>query len=147
MGFSVSGSAAIVFVGVIVAAGIAIPPLVGSFGALVGAQGEQVDRGIDALNTGFETDSATYDDGEDELVLDLLNTGSTTLSVDGTSVLLDGEIPASEDVTTEVDGDPEAGLWLPGETLTVTVEGIEEEPNRVKIVTENGVAETTTEFE
>lgn len=146
MGFSISGSAAIVFIGLIIAAGIAIPPLIGSFGALAGAQGEQVDRGIDALNTEFEINSTSYD-GSSELELNLTNTGSTTLSVAGTTVLVDGEVPANEDVTTTVDGDPEAGLWLPGQTLTITVEGVDEEPNRVKIVAENGVAETTTEFE
>ena len=130
MGFSVSGSAAIIFIGLVVAAGIAVPPVVGSFGSLAGAQGEQVDRGIDALNTEFEIESATYDDDEDKSTINVRNSGSTTLSGEKTSVLVDGQI------------EPDAvddGLWVPGETRTIEIDG---QPHRVKIVAENGITET-----
>ena len=136
MGFSVSGSAAIIFVGVMVAAGIAVPSLVGSMGALADSQGEQVDRGIDTLNTEFEITSATYDESAEELILDLKNTGSTTLTLEGTSVLVDGDLKAGVTGT---------GLWVPGETITVTVSGETAEPARVKVVTENGIAETVSD--
>jgi len=133
VGFSVSGSAVIIFVGVMVAAGIAVPSLVGSMGALADSQGEQVDRGIDALNTEFEITSATYDQSAEELTLELKNTGSTTLTLEGTSVLVDGDLKAGVTGT---------GLWLPGETTTVTITGETTKPARVKVVTENGIAET-----
>ena len=133
MGFSVSGSAAIIFIGLVVAVGIAVPPVVGSFGSLADAQGEQIDRGIDALNTDFEIESATYDADNERLTLELVNTGSTTLSRAKTSVLVDGEI---------YPGVADEGLWVPGETITITVEDVTTEPERVKIVAENGIAET-----
>jgi flagellar protein FlaF len=142
MGFSVSGSAAIVFIGVIVAAGIAIPSIVGSLGSLAGAQGQQTDRGIEALNTDFDIENTSYNATRDELDIRAKNTGSTSLSVNDTSVLVDGVIPSADDVTTDVEGDANADLWLPGETLNVTVERVEPKPDRVKVVTENGIAET-----
>lgn len=147
MGFSVSGSAAIIFVGVIVAAGIAVPPIVGSFGELSSSQSQQIDRGVDALNTDIDIESATYDDENDELELELENTGSTSLAVADTSLLIDGEIPDVGNVTTAVDGDGSAELWRPGERLTITVSGVTQVPDRVKVVTENGIAETTTDIE
>lgn len=141
MGFSVSGSAAIVFIGLIVAAGIAIPSVVGSFGSMASAQGQQTDRGVETLNTDIEIRNTTYNaTGNEELDVRLANTGSKTLSVNKTSVLVDGTIPPAGDVTTDVEGDTNADLWLPGETLNVTVENVN--PDRVKIVTENGIAET-----
>ncbi|WP_049926452.1 hypothetical protein [Natronomonas moolapensis] len=144
VGFSVSGSAAIVFVGVMVAAGIAVPSLVGSMGALADSQGEQVDRGIDALNTEFEITSATYDSNNTELTLELRNTGSTTLGVNETSVLVDGTIQRDADIqSTDVDGDSTAALWLPGQTLTIEIDY--SGPNRVKVVAENGIAETVSD--
>ena len=130
MGFSVSGSAAIIFIGLVVAVGIAVPPVVGSFGSLADAQGEQVDRGIDALNTEFEIESATYDDDEDESTINVRNSGSTTLSGEKTSVLVDGQIEP---------GAVDDGLWVPGETRTIEIDG---QPDRVKIVAENGITET-----
>lgn len=142
MGFSVSGSAAIVFIGLIVAAGIAIPAVVGSFGSMASAQGQQTDRGVETLNTDIEIRNTTYNATDDELDVRLANTGSTTLSVNETSVLVDGTIPPAGDVTTDVEGNTDADLWLPGETLNVTVSNVDPEPNRVKIVTGNGIAET-----
>ena len=137
VGFSVSGSAVIIFVGVMVAAGIAVPSLVGSMGALADSQGEQVDRGIDALNTEFEITSATYDSEatDPDLTIELKNTGSTTLREERTSVLTDG-VPETDATNT--------GLWVPGETITITVNGL---PDRVKIVAENGIAETVSDSE
>ena len=144
VGFSVSGSAAIIFVGVMVAAGIAVPSLVGSMGALADSQGEQVDRGIDALNTEFEITSAEYDSNTTTLTLELKNTGSTTLSVNKTSVLVDGTIQRDADIlSTDVDGESDATLWLPGQTFTIEIDY--SSPNRVKVVTENGVAETVSD--
>ena len=142
MGFSVSGSAAIIFIGIMVAAGVAVPSLVGSFGALAGSQSEQIDRGIDAMNTDLAFESATYDGATNELTLELTNAGSTTLGVDETTVLVDGVIPDAADLTTEVDADAASGLWLPGQRLTITVETVDPEPDRVKVVAENGIAET-----
>lgn len=143
MGFSVSGSAAIIFIGLIVAGGVAIPSIVGNVGSLAGAQGQQVDRGIDALNTDVEIQATTYNATNDELDLRVGNSGSTTLSVNKTSVLVDGAIPSTETITTDVEGNSGADLWLPGETVNATVENVEPTPERVKIVTENGIAETT----
>ena len=135
VGFSVSGSAVIIFVGMMVAAGIAVPALVGSMGALADSQGEQVDRGIDALNTEFEVTSATYNaSGNGNLDLDIKNTGSTTLTLEGTSVLVDGEIRP---------GLAGTGLWVPGETIRIET-GESSKPDSVKIVAENGIAETIT---
>ena len=68
MGFSVSGSAAIVFIGLIVAAGIAIPSVVGGFGSMASAQGQQTDRGVETLNTDIAIETATYNaSGNDDL--------------------------------------------------------------------------------
>jgi flagellar protein FlaF len=141
VGFSVSGSAAIVFIGLIVAAGVAIPSAVGSFESMASAQGQQTDRGVEALNTAIGIENVTYNATDDELDVRLENTGSTTLSVNGTSVLVDGTIPPAGDVTTDVEGDTNAALWLPGETLNVTVGNVVD-PDRVKVVTGNGISET-----
>lgn len=147
MGFSVSGSAAIIFVGVMVAVGIAVPAMIGSFGSLASAQGGQVDRGVDALNTDFEIIGATYNSTSNTLDLNVSNNGSTTLGVPETSLLLDGEIPGGSNVATAINGDGTVELWLPGETLSITVDNVETKPDRVKVVAENGISRTITAAE
>jgi flagellar protein FlaF len=150
MGFSVSGSAVIVFVGVVVAAGVAVPPVLGSIGDLAGAQGEQIDRGTETLNTDVAIESAVYNGTADEFTLNATNAGSTTLSVNKTSLLLDGTIQTrsgGEITDTAIGGtNSDATLWLPGETLEITV-ATGTEPDRVKLVTGNGVERTTGDVE
>lgn len=151
MGFSVSGSAVIIFVGLVVAAGIAVPPLLGSVGDLASAQGEQIEQGTDRMNTGFEIVAAVYEDGDPgELTVGLENTGTTTLRIEHTDLLVDGEIQteSGDGKQTAIvleDGDatdPDAELWLPAETLEITVDA-DAEPDRIKVVTENGVERAT----
>ena len=154
MGFSVSGSAVIRFIGLVVAAGIAVPPLLGSVGDLAGAQGEQIEQGTDRMNTDIEIAAAVYEDGDPgELTVELENAGTTTLSIEHTDLLVDGAIQTEsgdgketaivlEDDTT----DPDAELWLPAETLEITVDA-DAEPDRIKVVTENGVERATGDLE
>lgn len=145
MGFSVSGSAIIVFIGFVVAAGIAVPPLLGSVGDLAGAQGTQIDQGTDRLNTDVGNMSAVYEDGNPgTLTVEVDNTGTTVLSIGKTDLLVDGEIKTeSEDgkqtaIVTADGSDPDTVLWLPAETLEITVEA-DSVPDRIKVVTENGI--------
>jgi flagellar protein FlaF len=149
MGFSVSGSAVIVFIGFVVAVGIAVPSVLGSVGELAGAQGEQIDRGTDRANTDVEINRTVYNETTGLLAIELDNTGSTTLSVNDTSVLVNGTIRTRSGggiVETAVDGDTGATIWLPAEQLEVTVDAADA-PGRVKIVTENGIEVTTTDIE
>ncbi len=136
MGFSVSGSAAIIFIGLMVATGIAVPSLIGSFGSLANAQGGQIDRGVDAMNTEFEIETTTYDDETDELEITLKNTGSTTLFVERTSVLVNGELKPDAATGSE-------RYWVPNETITITITVEEDtESGQIKVVVENGIAQT-----
>ncbi|SDK85104.1 flagellin [Natronorubrum texcoconense] len=162
MGFSTSGATAVLLVGLLVAVGIAYPVLQGAQEARLTAIDDRDDRALDLRNSDIELEEATYDissddeggDDEDEngddeytLMVNVTNTGSTTLSVPATDLLVDGIYqPVGEDET-DVDGTAGRDLWQPGETLTFTVELDESDdpPKRVKIVTEHGIAETTTE--
>ena len=149
MGFSTSGATAVLLVGLLVAVGIAYPVLQDAQNARLSAIDDRDDRTLDLRNSDIELEEAQYDDGEDEddestLTVDVTNTGSTTLSVPATDLLVDGIYrPVGEDETA-VDEIETRELWQPGETLTFTVV-VDDRPERVKVVTEHGIAETTTE--
>jgi flagellar protein FlaF len=70
------------------------------------------------------------------------NNGSTALSISETDLISNGSyVTRDAYVSTSVDGNTETDLWLPGETYSLTVTQ-SPKPDRVKIVTENGVAAT-----
>lgn len=146
MGFSTSGAAAIVFVGLLVATGIAYPALETAHDRRTGAIEERDQRALDVRNTEINVTQAAYDSADEELVVNVTNAGSTALSVNETDVLTDGTYLEADEYETAVDGDAGREVWLPGETLTIAIDATEE-PDRAKIVTENGVAETVLDVE
>jgi flagellar protein FlaF len=88
--------------------------------------------------------SVTYNNSTDTLTVTVTNNGTTALSVEDTSLLVDNEyeIPNS----TAVDGDGDTDVWAPDQSLVVTVD-IDPTPDRVKVVAENGVAASNTTVE
>ncbi|QLG49266.1 flagellin [Natrinema halophilum] len=142
MGFSTSGATAIIFVGVLVAAGIAYPVFQTAQEERMAAMEEHDDRALAMRNTAIEVASWSYNEsGNGNFTMSVNNTGSTALSVPETDLLVDGVYEESYEAS--VEGRAERELWQPGETLAVNVSTAR--PNRVKLVTEYGIAETVTE--
>ncbi|PGF16457.1 flagellin [Natrinema sp. CBA1119] len=146
MGFSTSGATAIIFVGVLVAAGIAYPVFHSAQEERRTAIQDRDDRTLSMRNTAIAVDSWSYNEsGNDNFTMSVNNTGSATLSVAETDLLVDGVYRTRDSYVTRVEGSAERELWQPGETLHVTVANRTPEPDRVKLVTEHGIAETVTE--
>lgn len=140
MGFSVSGSFAILVLASFVA-----------FGMLYSAGANGVERVTEATsashedrlltaNTDIEIAAANYQNGT--LELEAINRGTTTLSLGDTDLLVDNQYQRRTDLETfQVPGEPDSELWLPNETLQIRVDV--SSPERVKLVTEHGVADAT----
>lgn len=142
MGFSVSGATAVILVGSLIAFSFAFTATSNGFERVSDAREDRENRILDAENTAVEIANASFDDGAGAFTLAVNNTGSTALSVPETTVLVDGAYASN--ATTSVDGEASTAIWLPGEQLSVVVDR-DVAPDRAKIVTQNGVADTVTE--
>ena len=142
MGFSVSGSAAIVFVAMFIGFGMFHTATANGFERVSDAQADRTDRTLDRQNTAIEVASVAYDGatGGGTLTVTVNNTGATPLAVDAVDLLADNEYLVPNG--TAVDGDASTNLWLPGESLTLTRDELGSAPARVKVVTGPGVAAT-----
>jgi flagellar protein FlaF len=141
MGFSVSGSAAVIFVAAFIGFGMFYSATANSFERVNDAREDQRDRLLDQQNTDISIISATWNStGEDNLVVTVDNTGSETLSVEETDLLVDNDYETG--YSTSVDNDDSTDIWASQEQLKITVTSFSSPPDRVKVVTENGVAET-----
>lgn len=134
MGFSVSASAAIIFIGFVVAFTTLYPVAANGLERVTDAREDVNDRALDRQNTAIELANTSYDNGT--LTVEVNNTGTTELSVSETDLLVDNTHWTGD---RSVEGDSDTDVWLPGETLTITVENLSMSPERVKVVTENGV--------
>ncbi|KAA9399829.1 flagellin [Haloarcula sp. CBA1130] len=141
MGFSVSGSAAIIFVAAFIGFGMFYSATANSFERVTDAREDQRDQLLDQQNTEISLVSATWNSsGNENLVVTVDNTGSETLSVEETDLLVDNDYRTGYE--TSVGTDDATDIWASQEQLEITVSSLSSQPNRVKVVTENGVADT-----
>lgn len=142
MGFGVSGSTAIIFLGVLICTGTLYSAAAGTAEQLTDAEQANHERLLERQNTGIDIFNATYNEsGEKLLVIRTNNTGSTTLSVDDTTLLTENEYKNVSPSNAYVDNDQTTDLWMPGETLRIE---LSTNASRVKLVTETGVSDSRT---
>lgn len=137
MGFSVSGSMVIIAIGLLIGFSIAFGVVDDNVAQMTDANAGRSDEILDRHNTEINITNLSYNATADQLTIRVENTGTTTQSVDGTTVLLDGRL--HEPVSTEIAGDGTTELWLPGETMNLTIADLPTEPGRVHVIVENGV--------
>lgn len=137
MGFSVSGSFAVVFLGALIAFSMVYTAGANGFERVNDAREDQSERVIERHNIGLEVANVTYFGSNDTLRVTVNNTGTTSLSVNATDVIVDNTYLTNG--TRSVAGDADTDLWLPGEQLTVEV-SLPTEPDAVTIATERGLS-------
>ena len=137
MGFSVSGSLAVVVVGSLIAFSMAYTAGANGFERVNDAREDQGERVIERHNVGIDIANATYFDGNDTLRIAVNNTGTESLSVGATDVLVDNTYITNG--TRTVAGDAGTDLWLPGEQLTVEV-SLPSRPDAVTTAVETGIS-------
>lgn len=138
MGFSVSGSFAIILVASIVAFGMFYTATANTSELLNEANQVSADDRVAATNTEIEIGNASIDAGT--LTISVNNTGTTTLSLNDTDVIVDGTYQLRPFQTETVEGESTTALWKPGDELRIEI-GATNGATRVKIVTEHGIAD------
>lgn len=137
MGFSVSGAAVVIFIGLLASGtmlGVAVKDAIDSRNA--GMEAEQ-DRMVAQQNTDVEITKAVYDSNTSDLSLRVENTGTVALEASLTDLVVDGEYVTSH--ATAVENDTDRNLWTPGTDLSLDADRATE-PDRVKVVTETEVS-------
>lgn len=139
---------AIISIGVLVAFGVMFPAVIDSSQQVSEAQSTQSERILDQQNTEIHINDTTYDG--DTLTVTVVNAGTVALDVEETDVIVDGEYRNPNGTTVyptrnTTSGNTETEMWLSGEVLEIVV--TVENPSRVKIVTETGVADSTREVQ
>lgn len=140
MGFEVSVVVAIFFISAVIVGTLSYTILTTSSEITADASAEQYQMQNKRLNTDFGIDSSVPGvfNGTYDLTVTVTNTGSETLSFDGLNVLIDGTLK-------EYTFSDSAVTWIPEETRNFTVSDLAGTgTHRVKVVTENGVADYAT---
>jgi flagellar protein FlaF len=140
LGFSISGSAAIIFVGLFLAFSTAYTASANGFERVSDARSAVNDEALERQNTELSITNVTYDAGNDTLTVEAVNEGSVGLSVGGVDLLVDNRY-RSNYTARRVAGNATTDLWLPGERLHVELNA-STTPSRVKLVSGPGVADT-----
>lgn len=138
MGFSVSGSLAVVVVGALIAFSIAFTAGANGFERVQDARDAHDERVVERRNADLDIANVTYFDGNDTLRVRVNNTGTTSLSVTETDLLADNTYLSNG--TRTIAGGADTDLWLPGEQLAIEVP-LPTSPDAVTVATGHGLAE------
>ncbi|MFC6756967.1 MULTISPECIES: flagellin [Haloarcula] len=139
MGFSVSGSAALIFVAAFIGFGMFYSAAANSTEMVNDAREDRSDQQLERTNTEIEITTVNYNVTSNYLNVTVENTGSTELAVSDVDVLVDNSYQTG--YRTAVEGETGTDLWLPRETLAINTT-VDTTPSAVKIVTGPGVAAT-----
>lgn len=139
MGFSVSGSAAIVFAGMFIGFGMFYAAAANSSEAVSEAREDRIDDALAERNSDIDIRSVEYTN--DRLTVLVNNTGATPLSINDTDFIVDNTYRTDWERNATVDGQAGTDLWLPREQLNITIYR-DTLPARVKVVAGQGVADT-----
>jgi flagellar protein FlaF len=140
MGFSVSGSAAIIFAAMFVAFGMFHSATANGFERVTEAQEDRTDRELTRQNTAITISSAEWNTTGQYLIVSVKNTGATALDVEDVDLLADNTYINGPD--TSVEGDSSTTVWAPQDTLEINATSPSSDPGQIKIVTGPGVADT-----
>lgn len=141
MGFSVSGSAAIIFAALFITFGMWYTASANSFERVSEAEADRTDAVRAAGSSGVDITAATYSATSGDLTVTVENTGAAQLTLESTDLLVDGQYRDGWQDTATVDGNGDTRLWLGSEQVTLTV-SLPSQPDRVKVVAETGVSDT-----
>ncbi|ESS08470.1 MAG: putative archaeal flagellar protein F [uncultured archaeon A07HN63] len=156
MGFSISAATALIFASLFLAFGIFYPAMANGYERVEEADAAKADQNLDQAQTDitFVSSSSKTQMGQNklqELIVNINNTGQTTLTVSEIDILVNGDYiewtngDTNDEVRTEVENDQVTDLWLPGETIEIEYgaqTGFVDKnpPYNYKIVTEHGVS-------
>jgi flagellar protein FlaF len=139
MGFSVSGGAAIVFAGLLLAFGMWSTATANTVERVNEAEAARTDGVLEQQNTAVEITGATWNGTH--LIVDVDNAGAAQLRLSTTDLLIDGAYESDWTGNATVAGDAGTDLWLSGETATIEL-GLDGQPDRVTVVAASGVSDT-----
>jgi len=144
MGFSVSGSWVLLFVGTFAAFGTLYSTTANTAEQYEDNREFQREHLAEIQGTALSITSVSLADGVSCGVnVSVENTGETTLSIDETDLLYDNEYQVGWQSNAEVNGDGSTDIWRPGQTLSISDDDLLEAPDRIKVVSGPGVADTT----
>jgi flagellar protein FlaF len=143
MGFSVSGTYALLFFGVLFAMGTLHASASNAVEEVRDAQQVQNDHLSAIQRTDVNvTDVILLDATSCDVNVTANNTGTTQLRVSETDLFSDGTYEENLTDRAQVDGTDGTDLWLPGQQLEVDAGEFLSAPDRVKVVTGPGVSDT-----
>jgi flagellar protein FlaF len=147
MGISHSASAAVIFLGVFMAAGVLLPAVSNGSELLADARETAADRALAEQNTDLDLFRAVYYTSNDTLHVNATNTGTTTLDLPEVNLVVDNAPNSTRSsYASAIAGDTATEVWLPGEDADFRVEpgNPSEDPTRVQLVVDHGVSDAIT---
>lgn len=137
MGFSVTVSNVILFVGLLAAGTTLVSAVFNASNEVTEAEQTDWKLQADYAHTSIDITSATWANGPKTVTITVKNMGSTTLDADMVTIIVDGVYKTPSSIT--VDGDSSQRHWAPTQNAVFVVGGFTSKPRIAMVATEQGV--------
>lgn len=141
MGFSAAGAFMLLFVSAFFAFGTIHAAGANAAEEVRDAQADRSDRAAHLAATDLHIENVTIDEQGCDVNVTINNSGDTTLSVDHTDLVVDGEYETDWGDRSAVEGDGQTDQWHPREQLEADVGELLDAPDRVVVVSRMGVTD------
>lgn len=135
MGMSVSIATAIIFIASLISFASIVGTLDEVQDSVLEAQRASSERVEEAMRTSITITSVDRQNGTIEVV----NGGEVTLTIEELDVFINGTLSNERIASMSIDGRTDTKLWMPGEVLTISLEG-ELNGAAVKVMAANGAS-------
>lgn len=143
MGFSVSGSWVLIFVGTFAAFGTLYSTTANTAEDYQDAREFQRSHLQEIQGTDVSITAVSLADGVGCGVnVSVENTGETTLDLNETDLLYDNDYQTGWQSSARIEGDGSTDIWRPGQTLSISDDDLLAAPDRIKFVSGPGIADT-----
>lgn len=142
MGISTSGSLLLIFLGLFLALGTMYTTTSNTTERVTDAYGDQMAQQAAIEETSINVTRAIYHETDGNLTIRVNNTGQRTLSVEATDTFVDGTYTAAEQFAIATVDGTDSDVW--GQREQLRLETATDQPTRVKVVSQEGIADTAT---
>ena len=151
VGVSVSAAAAILFSGLIISVSVFFAVFDSTTNKLINYSQRSYDDDLKMMQTDISITNATYNWITLTLSLKIINTGSIELDATKSEILIDGILKTDMINWTKSTIDTKAShIWAPRTIFYLELTSLSyplgQNPERIKVVTENGVSDYTTDI-
>ncbi len=147
-GYGPEIASAIVLLAILFSMGLLTSSWESTFDLFNSARKDRNKRFVNEVQTDLRVENVVYYQADEDMEIIAKNTGSIELDSSKIDVFVDGDLISKENIENRLVDGSRSDVWIPEDNLVIITENVfPTTPNRVKLVSEFGISDYSTDVE